>query len=237
LLDGDQIKQRNRASKFDEQVHIAARPGLIAGHGAEQGDGARVGYASPQEALAAKPEEFVYVAGLHTGTGVEEPDFLSVVDVNPQSDRYSQIVHRTPMPNIGDELHHYGWQVCSSACHSNLQRANLVVPGFRSSRIHIVDVAGNPRNNWLRVAKKLALIVTACEFTRDALLRAGMGVPIHVVPVPIGKPYFAVPDWHSGQRVVLDCPCYLLPVAGPPRPSALATEPPGSPLARTRIAR
>ena len=71
--------------------------------------------ASPQEALAAPPEEFVYVAALHTGTGVEEPDFLAVVDVNPQS---GQITHRTPMPNVGDELHHYGWHRCSSACHS-----------------------------------------------------------------------------------------------------------------------
>ena len=99
----------------------------------------RVGYASPQEALTAPPEEFVYVAALHTGTGVEEPDLLAVVDVNPQSDTYGQVVHRTPMPRVGDELHHYGWQVCSSACHTDLQRQHLVVPGFRSSRMHITS--------------------------------------------------------------------------------------------------
>ena len=38
------------------------------------------------------------------------------------------------MPNVGDELHHFGWNACSSACHSQLQRDTLVVPGFRSSR-------------------------------------------------------------------------------------------------------
>lgn len=38
-----------------------------------------VGYASPQEAMNAPREEFVYVAGLHVGTGVEKPDFLAVV--------------------------------------------------------------------------------------------------------------------------------------------------------------
>jgi methanethiol oxidase len=101
-------------------------------------------YASPQDAARQAPEEFVYVACLYEGTGIEEPDFIAVVDVNPESDTYSEIVHRTPMPNVGDELHHFGWNVCSSACHSELKRDTLVVPGFRSSRIHIVDVS-DPR--------------------------------------------------------------------------------------------
>jgi methanethiol oxidase len=101
-------------------------------------------YASPQDAARQAPEDFVYVACLYEGTGIEEPDFIAVVDVNPESDTYSQIVHRTPMPNVGDELHHFGWNVCSSACHSELKRDTLVVPGIRSSRIHIVDVS-DPR--------------------------------------------------------------------------------------------
>src|ERR671931_279445 len=108
-------------------------------------EGQRVGYASPAEAMQAPREEFVYVACLHVGTGIDEPDFLAVVDVHPDSDTYQQIIHKLAMPNVGDELHHYGWQVCSSACHSHLQRANLIVPGFRSSRLHIVDVATDPR--------------------------------------------------------------------------------------------
>ena len=62
----------------------------------EQTRYSRVGYASPQDALAAPPEEFISVATLHIGTGVDEPDFLALVDVNPQSDTYRQIVHRTP---------------------------------------------------------------------------------------------------------------------------------------------
>lgn len=103
-------------------------------------------YTSPQEAMQAPPEEFIYVSCLHTGTGVDEPDFLAVVDVNPESDTYSQIAHRMPLPYKGDELHHFGWQVCSSACHStNLERRYLVIPGFGSSRIHIVDVGTDPR--------------------------------------------------------------------------------------------
>ncbi len=106
-----------------------------------------VGFASPAEAMAAPPEEFVYVAALHTGTGVDAPDFLAVVDVNPDSDVYGQITHRTPVATTGDELHHYGWQVCSSACHSttNLQREHLIVPGFTSGNLHIVNVGHDPR--------------------------------------------------------------------------------------------
>jgi selenium-binding protein 1 len=101
-------------------------------------------YSSPQDASSQPPEDFVYVACLYEGTGIEEPDFIAVVDVNPESDSYSQIVHRTPMPNVGDELHHFGWNVCSSACHSSLSRDTLVVPGIQSSRIHILDVS-DPR--------------------------------------------------------------------------------------------
>src|SRR5436305_5635826 len=104
------------------------------------------GYASPTDALKAPREEFVYVSCLHEGTGVKEPDFLAVVDVHPDSDTYGRITHRTPMPNVGDELHHFGWQTCSSSHHCcGLQRQYLVVPGFHSSRVHIMDVLSDPR--------------------------------------------------------------------------------------------
>lgn len=102
------------------------------------------GYASPQVAREQPPEQFVYVAALYEGTGIDRPDFIAVVDVDPASPAYGQIVHRTEMPNIGDELHHFGWNACSSACHSQLQRDTLIVPGFRSSRIHLLDVS-DPR--------------------------------------------------------------------------------------------
>jgi selenium-binding protein 1 len=96
-------------------------------------------HASPAEALKAPPEEFLYLACLHEGTGVEAPDFIAVVDAETGA-----IVHETPMPNVGDELHHFGWNRCSSACHGP-DRSHLVVPGFRSSRIHILNVADDPR--------------------------------------------------------------------------------------------
>jgi selenium-binding protein 1 len=99
------------------------------------------GYSSPADAARQPPEDFIYVSCLYEGTGIREPDFLAVVDVNPESETYGEIVHRTPMPNVGDELHHFGFNVCSSACHSTLARDTLVVPGMRSSRIHILDIS------------------------------------------------------------------------------------------------
>ena len=54
------------------------------------------------------------------------------------------------MPNVGDELHHFGWNRCSSACHGP-DRSRLIVPGFRSSRFHIVNVAIHAANAFLLV--------------------------------------------------------------------------------------
>ncbi len=107
------------------------------------------GYASPEVARRQPAERFVYVACLYEGTGIDRPDFIAVVDVDPGSGSCGQIVHRTEMPNVGDELHHFGWNACSSACHSQLRRDTLIVPGMRSSRLHIVDIS-EPRAPRIR---------------------------------------------------------------------------------------
>ncbi len=98
------------------------------------------GYASPEAAIKAERENILYTIALYTGTGIAAPDYLATVDVDPNSPTYSQVIHRLPMPYIGDELHHFGWNACSS-CHgdSSKSRRFLVIPGQRSSRIYIVD--------------------------------------------------------------------------------------------------
>jgi methanethiol oxidase len=100
------------------------------------------GYASPEAAMQAEPEKLLYVIALYTGSDIQEPDYLATVDVDPHSPTYSQVIHRLPMPYIGDELHHFGWNACSS-CHGDESKSRrfLVVPGFRSSRIYILDTA------------------------------------------------------------------------------------------------
>lgn len=105
-------------------------------------------YPSPRLAMQAPPERLAYVATLNVkGDG---PDALVTVDVDPHSPTWGQIVGRVDMPNPGDELHHFGWNACSSALcpyapHPHVERRYLIVPGLRSSRIHILDTKPDPR--------------------------------------------------------------------------------------------
>jgi methanethiol oxidase len=103
-------------------------------------------YTSAQEATQAPPETLGYVVTLNTpSNGDAKPDALSVLDLDKSSSTYGQIVGRLDMPEVGDELHHFGWNACSSclcpwAPHPHMERRYLLVPGLRSSRLHIIDV-------------------------------------------------------------------------------------------------
>lgn len=107
-----------------------------------QDDACGPGYASPTEAVKAEREKILYTVALYVGTGIEKPDYLATIDVDPTSPTYSQVIHRTPMLYVGDELHHFGWNTCSS-CHDdeNKSRRFLIAPGQLSSRIYVIDVA------------------------------------------------------------------------------------------------
>ena len=91
--------------------------------------------------MQAPPEEFLYLACLREGTGVDAPDFLAVVDTED-----GRIVHELPMSSPGDELHHFGWNACTPPAMA--MRASparfLVLPGMRSSRIHVFDSPATP---------------------------------------------------------------------------------------------
>ena len=105
-------------------------------------------YPSARMASSAPKETVAYVASFDPSR--ESPDELAVVDVDPGSAEYGRIVSRVPMPNTGDELHHFGWNACSSclcpnAPHPHMERRYLVVPGLRSSRIHILDTKADKR--------------------------------------------------------------------------------------------
>ena len=73
-------------------------------------------YATLQDAISAPPEKYAFVPAIMVGTGSNQPDYMATVDVDPKSPTYSQVVGRFSMPAPGDELHHYGWNACSSRC-------------------------------------------------------------------------------------------------------------------------
>src|SRR5262245_60384322 len=111
-------------------------------HPIEHGKCCGPGYSSPGEAVKAPREKLLYTLCLYQGTDIKEPDYLATIDVDPESKTYSQVIHRLEMPNVGDELHHFGWNACSS-CHDNPEKSRrfAVVPGNTSGRIHIIDTA------------------------------------------------------------------------------------------------
>ncbi len=94
-------------------------------------------YPSARMAMEAPPERVAYVAALNYGRN-DRPDEIRVVDVDPASPRYGQVINALALSHAGDELHHFGWSACSSALcpnapHPHLERRYLVVPGIRSS--------------------------------------------------------------------------------------------------------
>ena len=111
-------------------------------------------YRSARDAAAAPAEELAYVVAFDRAG--ERPDAMTVVDVRPESDTYGQVVGWTDVPG-GGELHHFGWNACSSALKheghdmAGLARRYLLVPGLRSSDLHVLDTQPDPRSpRWSR---------------------------------------------------------------------------------------
>jgi selenium-binding protein 1 len=88
---------------------------------------------------AKKQERYLYVSTVAQST--TDPDFIAVVGADPRRRDYGKIVNRIDMPNVGDEVHHYGY---------SHDQKRLLVPGLFSSRIHVFDVKGDGRRLSLR---------------------------------------------------------------------------------------
>ena len=74
-------------------------------------------------------ERFLYVSTIAQSTS--DPDFVAVIGADPQQSDFGEIVNRVDMPNVGDELHHFGYSA---------DQRRLIVPGLFSNRIHVRDV-------------------------------------------------------------------------------------------------
>ncbi|MEJ8845187.1 selenium-binding protein SBP56-related protein [Variovorax rhizosphaerae] len=131
---------------------------------------------SPRLAMEAEPERIAYTALLSPDGS--RPDALAVVDVDPASSTYGTVLHRLDMPNKGDELHHFGWNACSSALspmsgHAFLKRRYLVVPGLRSSRIHIIDTHPDPAKPTLVKVVEPAEVTSRSGYSRPHTVHCG----------------------------------------------------------------
>ncbi len=106
-------------------------------------------YASPSLAMEAPPEDLAYVA-LLAADGSRRTDALGVVDTRRESSGFGRLVAQVDLPHAGNELHHFGWNACSShlcpyAPNAHVERRYLIVPGTHSSRIHVIDTGPDPR--------------------------------------------------------------------------------------------
>src|SRR6516164_3569556 len=75
----------------------------------------RTFYPSARTAMQAPREQLGYVVTFNPKASNGKHDALCVLDLDPKSKTYSQVIGRTEVPNVGDELHHFGWNACSAA--------------------------------------------------------------------------------------------------------------------------
>ena len=135
-------------------------------------------YPSPRLAAQAPPEKLAYVAPFDPDR--TRPDEIAVVDVDPASPAYARIVGNLAMPHTGDELHHFGWNACSSclcpnAPHPHTERRYLVVPGLRSSRIYILDTKPDPLHPTIVKIIEPDTIASRTGYSRPHTVHCGPG--------------------------------------------------------------
>jgi selenium-binding protein 1 len=133
-------------------------------------------YASPRDAASAPAEKLAYVAAFDRSA--EQPDAIAVIGTDPSSDDYGRVVGWTDLPHTGDELHHFGWNACSSALcptapHPHVERRYLIVPGLRSSRIYVLDTKDDPRNPRLVKEIPASELADKADYSRPHTIHCG----------------------------------------------------------------
>ncbi|KAL8612336.1 Methanethiol oxidase [Nucella lapillus] len=102
------------------------------------------GYKSPLDAMRYGPrEKIVYLpCVVPPDVRKERSNYLATVNVDPDSPDFCKVIHRLFMPYPADELHHSGWNYCSSCFgDSSKKRDKLILPVLDGDRVIIVDVS------------------------------------------------------------------------------------------------
>jgi selenium-binding protein 1 len=90
-------------------------------------------------------ERFLYVSTI--AQSAADPDFIAVIGADPHRRDFGKIVNRIDMPNVGDEVHHYGYSA---------DQKRLLVPGLFSSRIYVFRIRGRGKRMSLEAVNDLA---------------------------------------------------------------------------------
>jgi methanethiol oxidase len=148
-------------------------------------------YPSARLAMQAPVERLAYVALLNPQQD-GRPDGMAVVDVDPTSKSYGRLVGRLDMPNAGDELHHFGWNACSSALcpyapHPHIERRYLITPGLRSSRIYVIDTKPDPRQPKIIKVIEPEEVANRAGYSRTHTVHCGPdGIYVSALGAPDG---------------------------------------------------
>lgn len=88
-------------------------------------------------------EKLIYVPTIPLDEN--QPDYLVTINVDPDSADYCKIIHRLNFPNKNDEIHHSGWNSCSS-CYNDpsKKRSYLILPCLKSGRVYVCDTSTDP---------------------------------------------------------------------------------------------
>jgi selenium-binding protein 1 len=137
-------------------------------------------YRSPAAAIEAPPEQLAYVAAFDPAG--ERRDVMTAIDCDDSSPTYGQVVGWTELPHAGNELHHFGWNACSSAlCHEGhgndgaLERRYLIVPGLRSSRTYVLDTQPDPRQPQVARTIEPEELAAKAGYSRPHTVHCGPG--------------------------------------------------------------
>ncbi len=136
-------------------------------------------YRSAAEAAAAPSEKLAYVVAFDRAGQL--PDALTVIDVDESSPEFGRVVGWSDLPSRGDELHHFGWNACSSALRhaghdmgeDGLQRRYLLLAGLRSSRITVFDTHPDPRSPRLHKVIEPDELAAKAGYSRPHTLHCG----------------------------------------------------------------
>src|ERR671918_61061 len=146
-------------------------------------------YPSPRMAARAPAEKLAYVVEFDPER--QKSDRLAVVDVDPGSSSCGEIVGKVEVGGAGDELHHFGWNACSSclcpnAPHPHVERRYLIVPGLRSSNIHILDTKPDPKKPKLVRTIKAEELAERAGYSRPDTVENGL-IPEMVLGAQYGR--------------------------------------------------
>jgi len=84
-------------------------------------------------------ERFLYVTTI--SQSATDPDFVAVIGADPRRSDFGKIVNRLDMPEVGDELHHFGY---------SRDQKRLIVPGLFSNRMHVFGIGRDRKSMNLK---------------------------------------------------------------------------------------